>query len=277
MRQNRRGRTSHDCPPTLFIAHEKMKFALSLGWSGNHQILIDKLDDGRRLAHAGEVFEPGEIILQTGQSYQSPTLYAGADTRALHAFVRNELIKWPTGKMTPRPVTLNTWEGNYFDHRIEDLKVQASVAAQLGIERFVLDDGWFGERDDDTTSLGDWDIDPRKYPDGLAPLINHVMGLGMEFGIWFEPEMTNPGSKLLKAHPDWALQVEGREPLLSRFQLVLDLTRQDVHDYLFEKLDAVLSAHTISYIKWDMNRDLTHVGEPMVGRPPPPRREPPTL
>nr|WP_319391171.1 alpha-galactosidase [uncultured Cohaesibacter sp.] len=260
MRQNRRGRTSHDCPPTLFIDHEAMQFAVSLGWSGNHQIVIDKLDDGRRLLHAGEVFEPGEVILTPGESYQSPTLYAGADTKAFHSFVRDDLVAWPTGQMAPRPVTLNTWEGNYFDHRIEDLKSQASAAAALGIERFVLDDGWFGERDDDTTSLGDWDIDPRKYPQGLAPLIDHVTGLGMEFGIWLEPEMTNPASKLMTAHPDWVLQVDGHPHLLSRNQLVLDLSRKEVHDYLFEKIDKLLSAHAISYIKWDMNRDLTQVG-----------------
>ena len=260
MRQNRRGRTSHDCPPTLFIDHETMHFAICLGWSGNHQIVIDKLDDGRRLVHAGEVFEPGEVILKPGESYQSPILYAGTDTKALHSFVRDDLINWPKGEMTPRPVTLNTWEGNYFDHRIEDLKSQASAAAALGIERFVLDDGWFGERDDDTTSLGDWDVDPRKYPDGLTPLIDHVTGLGMEFGIWLEPEMTNPGSKLMTVHPDWVLRAEGRPQLLSRNQLVLDLSRKEVHDYLFGKIDTLLSAHAISYIKWDMNRDLTEVG-----------------
>ncbi|WP_319411588.1 alpha-galactosidase [uncultured Cohaesibacter sp.] len=260
LRQSRRGRTSHDCVPTLFIDHDKSKFAVSLGWSGNHQIVIDKLDDGRRLVHAGELFEPGEVILKPGQSYQSPPLYAGADTAALHAFLREELLRWPEGKMKPRPVTLNTWEGNYFDHRLADLKDQASAAAELGIERFVLDDGWFGKRDDDTTSLGDWDIDPRKYPDGLSPLVEHVTGLGMQFGIWFEPEMVNPVSALFKARPDWALQVEGRPLLLSRNQLALDLSRKEVCDYLFEKIDAVLSNHDISYIKWDMNRDLTHVG-----------------
>ncbi len=160
--------------------------------------------------------------------------------------------------MSPRPVTLNTWEGNYFDHQMDSLKAQATAAAELGIERFVLDDGWFGKRDNDTTSLGDWDIDARKYPDGLKPLVDHVTGLGMQFGIWFEPEMVNPVSELYKAHPDWALTIEGRPILESRTQLVLDLTRPEVSDYLFGKIDAVLSNHAVSYIKWDMNRDLTH-------------------
>lgn len=258
--ENRRGRTSHDRFPMLQFKAGKQKFGVTLGWSGGHQLAIDRTDDGRRLVHLGELFEPGEVFLKQGESYQSPLAYAGPDTEGFHEFVRRELLSWPDGKMQPRPVTLNTWEGNYFDHRLQSLKDQASAAAEIGIERFVLDDGWFGKRDDDTTSLGDWDIDPRKYPRGLAPLVDHVTGLGMQFGIWFEPEMVNPVSSLYKAHPGWVLQVEGRPLLLSRNQLVLDLTRPEVSSYLFEKMDAVLSQHAISYIKWDMNRDLTHAG-----------------
>ncbi|SEH26520.1 alpha-galactosidase [Rhizobium sp. NFR12] len=260
MQENRRGRTSHDRLPMLFVESADQRFGVTLGWSGNHQIAIDRTDDGQRLVHLGELFEPGEIILAPGESYQSPVAYAGPHSEAFHAFVRTELVQWPGGSMSPRPVTLNTWEGNYFDHLLGSLQAQASAAAALGIERFVLDDGWFGKRDDDTTSLGDWDIDPRKYPDGLKPLVDHVTGLGMQFGIWFEPEMVNPLSDLFTAHPDWALQVEGRPLLASRNQLVLDLTRRDVSDYLFSKIDAVLGAHAVSYVKWDMNRDLTHSG-----------------
>ncbi|MBU0739073.1 MAG: alpha-galactosidase [Alphaproteobacteria bacterium] len=258
IQENRRGRTSHDRFPMLFIESEAQIFGVTLGFSGNHLMVIDRTDDGRRLVHLGELFEPGEIILGPGESYESPIAYAGADTEDFHAFVREELTTWPGGKMTPRPVTLNTWEGNYFDHRMDSLKAQATAAAELGIERFVLDDGWFGKRDNDTTSLGDWDIDLRKYPEGLKPLVDHVTGLGMQFGIWFEPEMVNPVSELYKAHPDWALTIEGRPVLESRTQLVLDLTRPEVSDYLFGKIDAVLSNHAVSYIKWDMNRDLTH-------------------
>jgi alpha-galactosidase len=258
IQESRRGRTSHDRFPMLFIESETQIFGVTLGFSGNHQMVIDRTDDGQRLVHLGELFEPGEIILAPGESYESPTAYAGADTEDFHAFVREELTTWPGGSMSPRPVTLNTWEGNYFDHQMDSLKAQASAAAELGIERFVLDDGWFGKRDNDTTSLGDWDIDARKYPDGLKPLVDHVTGLGMQFGIWFEPEMVNPVSELYKAHPDWALTIEGRPILESRTQLVLDLTRPEVSDYLFGKIDAVLSNHAVSYIKWDMNRDLTH-------------------
>lgn len=258
--ESRRGRTSHDRFPMIFLENSGKRFGVTLGWSGNHQIVIDRTDDGQRLIHIGELFEPGEVILGTGETYQSPVAYAGPDTEAFHAFVRSELLDWPDGKMSPRPVTLNTWEGNYFDHKMVSLKAQATAAAEIGIERFVLDDGWFGKRDDDTTSLGDWDIDARKYPDGLKPLVDHVTGLGMQFGIWFEPEMINPVSELYKKHPDWALQIDGRPLLQSRTQLVLDLTRKEVSDYLFSKIDAVLANHAVSYIKWDMNRDLTHAG-----------------
>ncbi|CAH0338574.1 alpha-galactosidase [Rhizobium sp. CECT 9324] len=260
IQESRRGRTSHDRFPMLFIESETQVFGVTLGWSGNHQMVIDRTDDGQRLVHLGELFEPGEIVLQPGESYKSPIAYAGTDSQDFHAFVRDELTQWPGGRMSPRPVTLNTWEGNYFDHQMGSLKAQATAAAELGIERFVLDDGWFGKRDNDTTSLGDWDIDARKYPDGLKPLVDHVTGLGMQFGIWFEPEMVNPVSELYKAHPDWALQIEGRPLLESRTQLVLDLTRPEVSDYLFAKIDAVLAHHAVSYVKWDMNRDLTHAG-----------------
>ncbi|MCY1666522.1 alpha-galactosidase [Rhizobium sp. SL86] len=258
--ESRRGRTSHDRFPMLFVEGAGQRFGVTLGFSGNHQIVIDRTDDGQRLIHLGELFEPGEMILAPGARYESPVAYAAPDSASFQAFVRDELLTWPNGSMSPRPVTLNTWEGNYFDHQMESLKAQATAAAELGIERFVLDDGWFGRRDDDTTSLGDWDIDPRKYPDGLKPLVDHVTGLGMQFGIWFEPEMVNPVSELYKAHPDWALTIEGRPILQSRTQLVLDLTRPEVSDYLFSKVDAVLANHAVSYIKWDMNRDLTHAG-----------------
>jgi alpha-galactosidase len=273
LQENRRGRTSHDRSPGLFVTADDTTYGIHLGWSGNHCLAIDTLDDGRRLVHAGELFEPGEMRLASGESYASPTCYMTAAiggvaqaSKRLRDFVSGSLLPWPAasdGKrgMRPRPVMLNTWEGNYFDHKMESLKAQADAAAAIGIERFVLDDGWFGRRDDDTTSLGDWTIDRRKYPDGLAPLIDHVRGLGMEFGLWIEPEMVNEQSGLYRAHPDWVLQVAGRPLLSSRNQLVLDLSRPEVSEYLFSAIDAVLSAYDIAYVKWDMNRDLTHVGD----------------
>ena len=148
----------------------------------------------------------------------------------------------------------NCWEAIYFNHSLADLSAIATRAADLGAERFVLDDGWFGRRDDDTTSLGDWVMDRRKWPEGLAPLIAHVKSLGMSFGLWFEPEMVNPNSDLYRAHPDWRLgpadQVTGRN------QMVLDMARPEVRSYLFNAISAILAEYDIDYIKWDHNRLL---------------------
>ena len=150
---------------------------------------------------------------------------------------------------------LNTWEAVYFDHDTERLKELATAAAALGIERFVLDDGWFGSRRDDTSGLGDWWVSPAVYPDGLGPLIAHVRALGMEFGIWVEPEMVNPDSDLYRAHPEWALTTAGYEPVLARNQLVLNLAHPDAFDHVLGQLDALLRDHDVAYVKWDMNRN----------------------
>jgi alpha-galactosidase len=151
-------------------------------------------------------------------------------------------------------VHYNCWEAVYFDHDMAELKEIARCAADLGAERFVLDDGWFGRRDDDTSSLGDWWVDPRKYPGGLGPLIDHVHELGMTFGLWFEPEMVNRDSDTFRAHPEWALG--GADQIPGRQQFVLDLSRAAVRDYLFDHIGALLDAHPIDYIKWDHNRVL---------------------
>ena len=154
----------------------------------------------------------------------------------------------------PRPVHYNCWEAVYFDHDLPKLKDIAARAADLGAERFVLDDGWFGRRDDDTSSLSDWEVDPRKYPDGLAPLIDHVHSLGMTFGIWFEPEMINPDSNIHRAHPDWALGSE--DQILGRQQKALNMALPEVRAFLYDRISALLRAHPIDYIKWDHNRVL---------------------
>ena len=162
-----------------------------------------------------------------------------------------ELRDCPASKLPNEctPSSMTTWTSEL-----------ATVAAKVGIERFVLDDGWFHGRHDDTSSLGDWWPDETKFPKGLGDLIAHVRGLGMGFGLWFEPEMVNPNSELFRAHPDWALQVAGRPLLTARNQLVLDISRPEASDYLFEKISALLGAHPIEYIKWDHNRDLTSAG-----------------
>ena len=265
-RENRRGLTSHDCFPGAIVSGDGVTFGAQLAWSGNHIQQIEWIDDGRYQWQMGEGFAPGEVRLAAGESISTAEMLAtcGMDANDVaqnfHAEIRQRL-DWPGGNMRPRPVHLNTWEGFYFDHDEAALKELADVAMSVGIERFVLDDGWFAGRDDDTSSLGDWWADNRKYPDGLKPLADHVIGLGMEFGLWVEPEMVNPDSDLYRAHPDWVLSVTGRPLLASRNQLVLDMQRVDVQDYLFGKIVSLLDELPISYLKWDHNRDVVAAGE----------------
>jgi alpha-galactosidase len=277
VKENRNGRTSHHAPPFAVVGepgfgeHAGEALGLHLAWSGNHRLLVERLRDGRLQAQAGELFLPGEMVLAPGETYETPILYAarsGAGLNGLsarfHPFVRDCILG---GRLQakPRPVHFNTWEAVYFRHDLEELKALADLAASVGAERYVLDDGWFEGRADDTTSLGDWRADRVKYPDGLGPLVDHVRGLGLEFGLWVEPEMANADSALLRAHPDWILGEPGREQPLGRGQYALDLTRPEVASNIFAQLDALLSAHPIGYLKWDMNRDLTHAMS--AGRP----------
>ena len=276
--ENHRGR-SHDRFPAIiagtpgFDEDRGLVHGVHLGWSGNHRTSAERLEDGRILVVTGEWHPPGEIVLAAGESLDTPTAYASLSDAGLsglsqrfHAGVRQEILRWPDGAMRPRPVTLNTWEGNYFTHAHDRLVAQARAAAALGIERFVLDDGWMAGRDHERAGLGDWVADARKYPHGLGPLIEAVTGLGLEFGLWVEPEMVNPDSDLYRAHPDAVLGVAGRPMHLSRHQLILDLTRPQIADHIFEQLDTLLRAHPISYLKWDMNRDFVAAGE-CHGRP----------
>lgn len=266
-RENRRGLTSHDCFPGAVVDADGCTYGAQLAWSGNHIQLIDWIDDGRFQWQMGEGFAPGENRLAPGETVETAEMLATCAPDAngvaqnFHAAIRKRL-DWPAGAMRPRPVHLNTWEGFYFDHDEAALKALASEAAAIGIERFVLDDGWFHGRDDDTRALGDWWGDARKYPAGLKPLADHVTGLGMEFGLWVEPEMVNPDSDLYRAHPDWALGVAGRPLILSRNQLVLNMARGDVRDYLFGKIAGLLETLPVSYLKWDHNRDLIAAGSP---------------
>jgi alpha-galactosidase len=277
VKENRTGRTSHHAPPFAAVGapgfgetHGEV-LGLHLAWSGDQRLVFERLRDGRMQAQGGELFLPGEMVLSPGEAYETPVLHAARSETGLnglsdrfHPFVRRRILG---GRLAarPRPVHFNTWEAVYFRHDLEELKSLAELAASVGAERFVLDDGWFEGRDDDTTSLGDWRPDPGKYPDGLGPLIDHVRRLGLEFGLWVEPEMANAASALLAAHPDWTLHAEGRVQPLGRGQYVLDLTRAEVADNIFGQLDALLAAHPIGYLKWDMNRDLTHAAS--LGRP----------
>ena len=272
--ENRRGRTSHFTTPSVvlgrpgFTVDQGEVYGVHLGWSGNARLLVQRLDDGRRQVMAGELFVPGEIALGPGKSLRTPEVYAAHAKGGLnalmqrhHAHVRRTVLPWRGGATPPRPVTLNTWEANYFAHDETRLMAQAAAAAALGVERFVLDDGWFSGRDDDTGGLGDWYPDSKKYPEGLAPLVRRVTKLGMGFGLWVEPEMVSVNSDLYRAHPDWVLRAEGRPHITGRNQLVLDLTRDEVRDHLFAALDTLLRDHAITYLKWDMNRDLAAAGD----------------
>ncbi len=261
--ESRRGRTSHDAVPVAFFGpsgfdeeHGDVR-GVHLSWSGNHQLRIDRLADGRRSVEAAELLAPGEVILEPDHRHTAPTVLAVTGTglnqcsQRFHRHVRRSL------PARPRPVLLNTWEAVYFDHDHETLFALADRAAAVGVERFVLDDGWFGGRRDDTSGLGDWWVSPDVYPEGLAPLIAHVTGLGMEFGIWVEPEMVNPDSDLFRAHPDWVL---GTPSITGRNQLVLDLARPECWTHLHDVLDRLLTDHDIAFVKWDMNRDLAGAG-----------------
>lgn len=265
--ENRRGRTSHARLPALFCGTSEFSeqqgevWGVQLAWSGNFEMLAETVNDGRRHLQAGVLLAPGEVSLQPGDTLQAPEMvgvYSGAGLSEASQQFHRHVRGFPNqpGPDRPRPVLLNTWEAVYFDHDVDTLKDLANVASSVGVERFVLDDGWFGGRRDDTAGLGDWQVSTDVWPEGLGPIVDHVTGLGMEFGLWFEPEMVNPDSDLYRQHPDWTLTTDGYEPLLGRNQLVLDVGRTDVREHLFRQISELLSTYDISYIKWDMNRDV---------------------
>jgi len=161
-------------------------------------------------------------------------------------------------------VLVNNWEATYFDFNAERIEEIAKVGEELGIELFVLDDGWFGKRDSDNSSLGDWIVDKNKLPKGLNDLANRVNKLSLKFGLWFEPEMVSPDSDLYRAHPDWCLHVPDRTRSMARTQLILDLSREDVCNYIIKSVDDVLKSAPISYVKWDMNRNMTEIGSALL-------------
>ncbi|BHH84516.1 alpha-galactosidase [Desulforhopalus sp. 52FAK] len=270
--ENRTGRTSHEYFPALLAAESTIEettgriYAAHFGWSGNSRSIAEHIPDGSKQLQFGELFLPGEGTIEPGCEYVSPWVYATCSDSGLntisknfHTFFRSNIVP-QTIRSTDRPVQVNTWEAMYFDHDMDRLKAMASKAAQLGIERFVLDDGWFHDRSDDTQALGDWWPDSKKYPEGLGPLCKHVKELGMQFGLWLEPEMVNEKSQLFTGHPDWILCLDGFNRQRGRNQLVLNLCLPEVIEYLFEKIDTLLETYPIDYVKWDMNRILTEAG-----------------
>jgi alpha-galactosidase len=271
-RESRRGRTSQDTFPGAVVCtpgateHTGLVYGAHLAWSGNHSQVLEWLHDSQFQWQLGEWLAPGEGLLAPGATLHTPQLVASCSSAGLNGLAQNfhtELrarLPWPNGQMRPRPVHLNTWEGFYFDLQPAQVMALADAASAVGVERFVVDDGWFHGRHNDRAALGDWWPDASKFPQCLGPLVRHVRALGMEFGLWVEPEMVNPDSELHRAHPEWALQLDGRPMLTARNQLVLDISRPEVSDYLFQKINAQVAEHAIDYLKWDHNRDLTCTG-----------------
>lgn len=285
VRSGRHGRTGHDS--SLLLAAGTAGFgnrhghvwAVHLGWSGNHESFVETIGDGRSVIGASELLGSAEITLAAGASYETPWLFAaysdaGLDgiSDAFYAWFRARPHHPGVRSGKPRPVVLNVWEAVYFDHRLPTLLELAASAAELGVERYVLDDGWFRGRRNDRAGLGDWYVDDQLWPDGLTPLIDAVTSHGMEFGLWVEPEMVNEDSDLARAHPDWiagparpsaakaAGAPGGRLPEQWRHQQVLDLVNPEAWQYIFDRLHALLGEYRISYLKWDQNRDLTEMG-----------------
>lgn len=275
LRESRRGRPGADAS-LLLVAGEQgfgsrtgRVWGVHVGWSGNHRMLAERVITGEQVLAGGELLLPDEVVLTPGATYETPWLYGshGTGLDELAGRFHDWLRARPQHPRRPRPVTLNTWEAVFFDHDLDRLRALADAGARIGAERFVLDDGWFGSRRDDTSGLGDWYVSDEVWPDGLAPLIDHVTGLGMEFGLWVEPEMVNPDSDAVRAHPDWVLRLPHRTPLPARQQQVLDLGHPDAWAYLLERLDALLTEHDIAYLKWDHNRDLLEPGHGPRGVP----------
>lgn len=222
--------------------HKKTRFLMG----------INPLDFGWYLEPNEEFVAPEVVMVHSSNGI-------GEMSRTFHDLYRNNLIRGEY-KDKRRPILINNWEATYFDFDTEKLISIAQEASKLGIEMLVMDDGWFGHRDADNSSLGDWFVYDKKIKGGLKYLVDEVNKLGMKFGIWFEPEMISPDSELYKAHPDWAIQVKGRDLTLCREQYVLDYSRKEVRDYVFGMMKDILDNANIEYIKWDMNRQLTEVG-----------------
>ena len=266
-RESRRGRTGHDATLLLVAGIPGFGFrsgevwAVHTGWSGDHVHLAERLPEGAGsggggVLGGGELLLPGEVRLAEGETYTTPWVsftYGGSGLDEASARVHRWLRARPNHPRRPRPLTLNTWEAVYFDQYLEKLTELAEQAARIGAERFVLDDGWFGSRRDDSRGLGDWYVAADVWPDGLRPLADRVRALGLEFGLWFEPEMVNPDSDVVRAHPDWVLGPSARA---WRRQLVLDVANPEAYAHLLERISALVDEIGIAYIKWDHNRDL---------------------
>ncbi len=277
--ESRRGSTGHQANPWFAIEAGEHPDENSgevwfgaLAWSGSWRITVeqDQLDEVR-VTGGFNPFDFG-YVLPAGQSLESPVFYGGYSahglggaSRLLHHYEIAHVLPHRVGEgdaaaPKPRPVIYNSWEATEFKVSEEGQIAMAEKAAALGVDRFVMDDGWFGQRKDDHAGLGDWYVNPQKFPHGLKPLIDKVHALGMDFGLWVEPEMVNPDSDLYRKHPEWVLNFPGRPRSEQRNQLVLNLARPDVRDYILGFLDKLLTENDIAFLKWDYNRNWSEPG-----------------
>ena len=275
--ESRRGSTGAQNSPWFAIdhvgdndpEHGSVWFG-ALGWSGSWQIAIEQDQVQQVRVSGGPNNFDFAYRLQKGQKFQTPYFYGGYSSegiggasRLMHRLEIDSILPHAPHPAL-RPVLYNSWEATEFNVDEAGQMALAEKAASIGVERFVMDDGWFGERNNDRAGLGDWTVNPQKFPHGLKPLIDKVHGLGMSFGLWVEPEMVNPNSQLYRQHPDWVLNFPGRPRSEGRNQLVLNLARQDVRDYVFQALDKLLSENSIDFLKWDYNRNWSEPGWPQA-------------
>lgn len=266
---SRRGTSSHQYNPMMVLARRETTedagscYAMSFVYSGSFKGEVERDQYHQTRALLGLSDELFSYPLESGEVFHIPEVvltYSGSGlaklSQNLHICFRTHLCR---GKYRDcvRPVLLNSWEASYFDFNGESLYRLAEQASELGMEMLVLDDGWFGKRNDDYSGLGDWYVNQEKLGESLGSLIEKINGLGLKFGIWFEPEAVNEDSDLYRSHPDWALAIPGRNPVRARYQLVLDFSRKEVVDYVFEKMCVILDQGNIEYVKWDMNRSLS--------------------
>lgn len=274
--ESRRGASGHSENPFMALVSKNAgedrgeAYGFSLIYSGNFLASVEV--DQYKTARVAMGINPFDFswTLEPGEEFYTPEavmVYSNAGigemSRTYHRLYRSRLARGKY-KYAERPVVINNWEATYFDFNEEKLRELAKEAAALGIELLVLDDGWFGKRNSDTSSLGDWFVNEEKLPGGLKGLANAVKEEGMKFGLWFEPEMVSPDSRLYEAHPDWCLHVPDRFRNLGRNQLILDFSREDVQEAIITMLSDILGSADISYVKWDMNRNITDIGSELL-------------
>lgn len=267
-----KGESSHQEHPFIALVSEKATqetgnvYGFHFVYSGNFIAQVEKNQFDSLRVQVGINPKNFSFEVKPEETFYAPEVVMvysdaglGKMTRTYHDIYRNHLIRSPY-KDKKRPILINNWEATYFDFNTQKLIDIAKQAKQCGIEMLVMDDGWFGYRNDDNSSLGDWKVNETKLQGGLKYLVDEVNKIGLKFGIWFEPEMISPDSDLFRAHPDWAISIDGRTPCLARNQMVLDITRKEVRDYVYDSVSTILKSANIEYVKWDMNRQLTDLG-----------------